>query len=107
VSDPAHVVKFEILDSYLLDGSVAKREVVQHLLAQRAKLPEKAAAFMQGLEMLGERVPDLALFALRLVLAGKSADDASVVLLRDAAQRARRTGNDSESRREYWAVLEP
>ena len=97
---------FEILDRYLLEGSVDKASVVTELLSHRAEMPPKANAFMQGLEMLGARVPDLALFALRLVLSGRTADDASVVRLRDAAHNARKAGAGPEAAGPYWKALE-
>lgn len=89
---------FELLDAYLLCGTPPKSEVVRHLL-QKSPTAQGAAAFYEGLQRLGARTPDLALIALRLVLAGKKADDASVVQLRDIVARAR---NGDEAAREEF-----
>ena len=93
---------FESLDGYLLSGTPSKAELVPRLLAQR---PDVAAAapFYEGIARLGPRTPDLALLALRLVLAGKKADDASVLRIRELSERAR-TG-DAGARDEYRAML--
>ena len=79
---------FELLDAYLLCGAPSKAEVVQRLL-QDPPQADGAAAFYEGMKRLGARTPDLALIALRLVLAGKRADDATVTRLRDLVARAR------------------
>ena len=89
---------FELLDGYLLDGTPSKSEVVRELLEIRPSA-EGAAPFYEGLARLGSRTPDLALIALRLVLAGKRADDATVARLRDVVARAR-AGN-AAARDEY------
>lgn len=94
-------MEFESLDGYLLDGAPSKAEVVRELLRSRPDAPG-AAAFYEGLQRLGARTPDLSLIALRLVLAGKKADDAAVVWLRDLIARAR-TG-DAAARAEYAAL---
>jgi hypothetical protein len=54
--------------------------------------------------MLGARTPDLTLYALRLVLAGKKADDENVVALRDLAERVR-SGEDASAREAYMRAL--
>lgn len=92
---------FELLDGYLLNGTPSKSEVVRKLLEIRPAA-EGAAPFYEGMERLGARTPDLALIALRLVLAGKRADDASVARLRDVVTRAR-TG-DAAARDEYRTI---
>ena len=89
---------FELLDGYLLDGTPSKSEVVLKLLEIRPPA-EGAAPFYEGMERLGARTPDLALIALRLVLAGKKADDATVTRLRDLVERAR--AGDAVARDEY------
>ena len=89
---------FELLDGYLLDGTPSKSEVVRKLLEIRPAA-EGAAPFYEGMARLGARTPDLALIALRLVLAGRKADDATVARLRDVVTRAR-TG-DAAARDEY------
>jgi hypothetical protein len=93
---------FESLDGYLLSGTPSKAELVPRLLAQRPDIAG-AAPFFEGIARLGPRTPDLALLALRLVLAGKKADDASVRHLRELSERAR-TG-DGGARDEYRATL--
>jgi len=97
-------VTFELLDGYLLDGVPAKAETVRSLLAASPPV-EGAAPFYEGLTRLKERTPDLALIALRLVLAGKKADDAAVTRLRDAVLRAR--SGDAAARAEYRRILSP
>ncbi|HTX57638.1 MAG TPA: hypothetical protein VMD47_11125 [Candidatus Acidoferrales bacterium] len=94
-------MQFELLDEYLLTGSPPKAAVVEALLAQRSTIAS-AAPFYEGMRMLGARTPDLALVALRLVVAGKRADDASVVALRDQAERARAGGADAAAAREAY-----
>jgi hypothetical protein len=87
-------MSFELLDGYLLDGKPQKAEVVRSLLAQPSDAPA-AAAFYEGMRLLGARTPDLTLVALRLVLAGKRADDDSVVALRAITERARAGAADA------------
>jgi len=82
------IMHFELIDEYLLTGSPQKAQVVETLLADRSPVPG-AAPFYEGMKMLGARTPDLTLVALRLVLAGKRADDANVVTLRSAAKEGR------------------
>jgi hypothetical protein len=89
-------MKFDLLDRYLLEGKPSKAEVVRELLGHRADVPG-AAAFYQGIEMLGPKTPDLTLIALRLLLAGKPADDVHVVRLRQLVDRARAKGIDAET----------
>jgi hypothetical protein len=93
---------FELLDGYLLDGEPQKGEVVRRLLEERPR-SSAASAFYEGLQRLGARTPDLALIALRLVLAGGRADDASVTAARALIERAR-TG-DASAREEFHALL--
>jgi hypothetical protein len=93
---------FELLDAYLLSGTPSKAEVVAGLLDAPAAV-EGSGAFYEGLRRLGARTPDLALIALRLVLAGRKADDGSVTRLRDVITRAR--GGDAAARKEFHDVL--
>ncbi|HEY2474851.1 MAG TPA: hypothetical protein VGI19_08600, partial [Candidatus Cybelea sp.] len=95
---------FELLDGYLLDGQPRKDEVVRRLL-ERGPQSEAAAPFYEGLQRLGARTPDLALIALRVVLGGAKADDATVVKVRDSIARAR--AGDKQAREEYRALLQP
>ncbi len=91
-----------MLDAYLLSGTPSKTEVVTRLLDAPSTV-EGAGAFYEGMRQLGARTPDLALIALRLVLAGKKADDTSVTRLRDVTMRAR--GGDAAAREEYVEAL--
>jgi hypothetical protein len=93
---------FELIDEYLLTGAPPKANVIKDLLANPSTLAE-AAPFYEGMRMLGPRTPDLALVALRLVLSGKRADDASVVELRGHADRARAGGADAAAARDAYA----
>jgi hypothetical protein len=93
---------FELLDDYLLDGTPGKSEVVRKLLEARPAA-EGAAAFYEGMQRLGAQTPDLALIALRLVLAGRKADDAGVTRLRDVIARAR--SGDAAARDEYHRAI--
>lgn len=95
---------FESLDEYLLSGTGRKADLIENLLADRSALPA-AAPFYEGMRMLGARTPDLALVALRLVLAGKRADDAAVVALRDHAATARAGGEDAAAARTAYRRL--
>lgn len=95
-------MNFELLDRYLLDESPSKPEVVKVLLADRAGAPA-AAPFYEGMRMLGARTPDLTLLALRLVLAGKRADDEAVVELRSLSERARK--GDDAAREAYHRLV--
>jgi hypothetical protein len=92
---------FELLDGYLLNGTPSKGEVVAELLRKRPDA-QGAPPFYEGMRRLGARTPDLALIALRLVLAGKRADDATVARLRDVVMRAR--SGDAAAREEYRAI---
>ncbi len=95
---------FELLDGYLLDRSPSRGEVVRLLLEQRPHA-EGAPPFYEGMERLGARTPDLALIALRLVLAGKRPDDLAVTHLRDVIERAR--SGDPAARDEYRRIATP
>jgi len=97
-----HQVDFPLLDRYLLTGSPSKDEVVAALLREHPGGTE-AAPFYEGLKILGSRTPDLSLMALRLVLAGKKADDAAVKRLRALVERAR--GGDAEASAAYKEEL--
>jgi hypothetical protein len=96
-------MEFELLDRYLLEAEPAKADVIKALLAKRSEVTA-AQPFYEGMRMLGVRTPDLTLVALRLVLAGKKADDESVVALRDLAQRAR-SGEGASARDAYMKAL--
>jgi hypothetical protein len=87
-------VDFPLLDRYLLEGKPPKEDVVSALLRTRPEAPG-AAPFYEGMKILGPRTPDLSLMALRLVLAGKKADDGSVKSFRAIVERARKGGEDA------------
>jgi hypothetical protein len=91
-------MKFGLLDGYLLDGVPEKGEVVRRLLADPPTV-DGAGPFYEGMRMLGARTPELTLIALRLVFAGKKADDGAVVDLRRIVERVR--GGDESARKEY------
>ncbi len=84
-------MEFELLDGYLLRGTPQKGDVIKTMLALPVPVPA-AAGFYAGLRMLGDRTPDLSLIALRLVLAGRKADDDAVIRLRGLAEAARSGG---------------
>ena len=96
-------MEFELLDRYLLEATPAKADVIKALLTQRSGVAA-AQPFYEGMRMLGARTPDLTLYALRLVLAGKKADDENVVALRDLAERVR-SGQDASAREAYMRAL--
>jgi hypothetical protein len=85
---------FEVVDGYLLGEAVSKPDVVASFLRERSDAPG-AAPFYRALEAVGARAADEAFIALRLVLAGKPADDERVKRLRAFAgvARAAKTGD--------------
>ena len=95
-------MQFHPIDGYLLDGHPTKRAALVAVLAERS---DAAAAqpFYRALEALGERAADEALIALRLVLAGRTPDDAAVRRIRDLVARVRRPAPDPEARTTYLA----
>ncbi|HZV76622.1 MAG TPA: hypothetical protein VFF63_02545 [Candidatus Babeliales bacterium] len=95
---------FDLLDGYLLDSVPPKADVVRQLLESRPQA-EGAPPFYEGLERLGARTPDLALMALRLVLAGKKADDVTISRMREIVDRAR--AGDESARDEFRAIVRP
>jgi hypothetical protein len=95
---------FHPIDGYLLDGRPTKGEAIAAALADRSDDP-KAQPFYRALAAVGERAADEALIALRLVLAGKPADDVSVVRLRAAVRASK--GGDAAARARYTAEVTP
>ena len=91
------------LDGYLLDGRPSKAEAIAAVLAERSPV-EKAQAFYRALDLLGPRVADEALIALRLALIGEAVDDAGVLRLRGHLAAARE--GDSGARAAYLAAVE-
>ena len=84
-------MNFELLDRYLLAGAPSKAVTIRRLL-EKPSDAAGAAPFYEGLRLLGPRTPELALIALRLVLAGKKADDATVVRARGYRRTSPRWG---------------
>ncbi|MBC5816301.1 MAG: hypothetical protein GIW97_07140 [Candidatus Eremiobacteraeota bacterium] len=98
-------MKFDSLDDYLLDKRGSKADVIAGLLDERADDPQ-AAPFYRALEMLGAKIDDQALIALRLVLAGKSPEDDAVRRLRSNVAASREGGDRAaEARRAYEQQL--
>jgi hypothetical protein len=94
-----------LIDAHLLDGKLSRGELVAQMLASEAPT-DRARPFYEGMRSLGARTPELSLIALRLVLAGRRADDAAVVRLRDLVEAARAGGSQAEAARlAYGAEL--
>jgi hypothetical protein len=91
---------FHAIDGYLLDGRPGKDEAIAAVLRER-HAAAGAAPFYRALEALGARAADEALIALRLVAAGKPADDDAVRRLRGLAQLAR--AGDAAARQRAFA----
>jgi hypothetical protein len=90
------------IDGYLLDGRPSKDDAVAAVLADRSPI-EAAQAFYRALDLLGPRVADEALIALRLALIGAAVDDDGVLTLRGHLTAARQ-GN-AEARAAYLAAV--
>ncbi len=90
------------LDGYLLDGSPDKADAIAAALRDRSPDPQ-AQPFYRALDTVGARAADEALLALRLVLGGKAADDASIVEAR--AARARAKTGEAEGREAYFRAV--
>jgi hypothetical protein len=91
------------IDGYLLDNRPSKDEAVAAVLADRQPLVA-VQPFYRALDLLGPKVADEALIALRLALAGLPVDDDGVRTLRSHLAAAR-TG-DPAARAAYLAVVE-
>jgi hypothetical protein len=74
-------MQFHAIDGYLLDGRPSKADAIATVLADRVA-DERAAPFYRAFEAVGVRAADEALLALRLVLAGRPADDSTIRRLR-------------------------
>lgn len=90
------------LDGYLLDGVPGKAAAIAAALAARSPDP-RAQPFYRALDALGARAADEALLALRLVLAGRTADDAAIRALREERRAA--GGGDTAARARYLAMV--
>ena len=82
------------LDGYLLDGRPGKAEAIAAALASPADDP-RAQPFYRALAAVGTRAADDALLALRLVLGGRTADDAGIRAARVARAEAQ-AGRDPD-----------
>jgi hypothetical protein len=91
------------VDAFLLDGSPSKADAIAAVLADRQPVAA-AQAFYRALELLGARVADEALIALRLALANQRVDDDGVRRMREYLAAARR--GDPAAREAYLAALE-
>jgi hypothetical protein len=91
------------LDGYLLDGSPSKDEAIAVILREK-DTSERAQPFYRALDLLGARVPDETLMALRIALAGRAADDAAIRTMRAQVAAARK--GDRDARAAYLASLE-
>lgn len=94
-------MEFDSLDNYLLDGSGSKADLIEKLLQSRDERAE-AAPFYRALEILGAKAADEALMALRLVLAGKPAEDESIKRMRKNVAASRHGGPDAGQAREDY-----
>jgi hypothetical protein len=74
-------VGIETVDGYLLGDGVAKADALRALLTDRSQAPA-AAPFYRALEAVGVRAADEAFVAVRLIVAGRPADDDRVRRLR-------------------------
>jgi hypothetical protein len=91
------------IDGYLLDGRPSKDEAVAAVLADRQTAPG-AQPFYRALDLLGSKVADEALIALRLALAGRPVDDDGVRGLRAHLTAAK--AGDPAARAAYLTMLE-
>jgi len=91
------------IDTYLLDGTPSKADAVAAVLADRRPI-EGAQPFYRALDLLGARVADEALIALRLALAGRPAKDDAIRRLRADVAAARQ--GDAAARAAYLAAVE-
>ncbi|MEA2688454.1 MAG: hypothetical protein QOD51_1061 [Candidatus Eremiobacteraeota bacterium] len=82
------LVELHPLDGYLLDGSPGKADAIAAALRERSADP-KAQPFYRALEAVGARAADEALLALRVVLGGNTADDETILAVRQARARAK------------------
>ena len=99
----AVAVALHPIDGYLLDGRPSKDDAVAAVLANRQPIPG-AQAFYRALDLLGSRVADEALIALRLALIGQPVDDEGVRRLRGQLAAAR--AGDAGARTAYLAAVE-
>jgi len=97
-------MSFHSIDGYLLDGHPAKAEAIASALAERSPAPA-AGPFYRALDVVGVRAADESLIALRLVLAGRTADDDAIRRVRAILSRVR--AGESEARAAYAAEMSP
>jgi len=97
-------MSFQSIDGYLLDGRPAKAEAIASVLAERSTLAA-AAPFYRALDVVGVRAADESLIALRLVLAGRTADDDAIRRVRAILARVR--AGEAAARDAYAAEITP
>jgi hypothetical protein len=95
-------VELHPIDGYLLDGRPSKDGAVAAVLADRQPVAA-AQAFYRALDLLGPRVADEALIALRLALAGRPVDDDGVRRIRSLVAAVR--GGEPAARAAYLAAV--
>ena len=95
---------FHSIDGYLLDGRPPKAEAIADVLADRSAVPA-AAPFYRALDIVGARAADESLIALRLVLAGRTADDDAIRRVRAILAQVR--AGESGARAAYAAEMTP
>lgn len=86
-----------------MDGRPSKSDAIAAILSDRQPVAA-AQPFYRALDLLGARVADEALIALRLALAGLPVDDDGVRRVRDQVAAAR--SGDAGARAAYRAALE-
>jgi len=91
------------IDGYLLDSRPSKDEAVAAVLADRQPIAG-AQPFYRALDLLGSKVADEALIALRLALTGQPVDDDGVRRLRGHLSAAK--AGDAAARAAYLAAVE-
>ena len=91
------------IDGYLLDSRPSKDEAVAAVLADRQPIAG-AQPFYRALDLLGSKVADEALIALRLALTGQPVDDDGVRRLRGHLSAAQ--AGDAAARAAYLAAVE-
>ncbi|MDQ6929969.1 MAG: hypothetical protein M3126_04805 [Candidatus Eremiobacteraeota bacterium] len=95
-------MSLDSVDGYLLENRGTKADVIAGLLKERSD-DAVAAPFYRALEILGARVADEALIALRLVLAGKAPEDDAVKRVRAHVAASRSNGPAAQEARVEYA----
>ena len=100
---PLTAIALSPIDGYLLDGSPSKADTIAAVLGDQ-RPDERAQPFYRALDLLGTRVPDETLMALRIALAGRVADDDVIRTMRAHVAAAR--AGDARARAAYLALVE-